>query len=424
MTVLLLFTVTLLTLILCTVPIAFALIMTGIALLIFTGTMDMNVLGSNLINSIDKYVLLAIPFFLLAGELMTVGGLSQRIVRLALGVVGGLRGGLGYVVVLVSIVLASLSGSAVADAAALASILLPMMRQAGYDESRSIGLVAAGGILGPVIPPSINLILFGVIAHVSIIRLFIGGIVPGVLMGLSLGIVWWWLSRGSSPGQRQGAGEIIRNFISSIWALLLPVIVVGGLRFGFFTPTETGVIAVFYSIVVGAFIYRELTWSKLYKALLSAAKVNAIVLLIVSCSSVLAWTMSIANVSGAIQNVMASTVDSPTLVMIVVAIITLLFGMVLDSVPLILILTPILYPIAQSAQIDPVYFGVVFIMCISIGLITPPVGNVLNVVAGVAGSRFENVVVGVLPFLAAEAAIVVLLIFFPSILTAPLEWFF
>jgi tripartite ATP-independent transporter DctM subunit len=255
-------------------PIAFALMVTGTALMWHLGIFDDQIIAQNMINGADNFPLLAVPFFLLAGELMNTGGLSRRIVEVAGAFVGHVRGGLGYVAIFAAIVMASLSGSAVADTAALAALLIPMMRKAGYDVGRAAGLMAAGGIIAPVIPPSIGFIIFGVAAGVSITKLFFAGIVPGILMGLSLVVTWWWTSRKENvlPEPRKSAKEMLTALLSSFWAFLLPVLIIGGLKFGIFTPTEAAVTAAVYALFVGLFVYRELncirssSWLPRYRA--------------------------------------------------------------------------------------------------------------------------------------------------------------
>lgn len=408
------------------VPVALALILCGAAMMVQLNNFDVQIVASNMINGVDNFIFLAVPFFMLAGELMNAGGLSRRIVNMALALIGHLRGGLGYVVIIAAVLMASLSGSAIADSAALGALLIPMMRSAGYDVGRSAGLVAAGGIIAPIIPPSIGLIMYGIIGNVSITKLFIAGIFPGIMMGAALTIMWWSLNRKSLMARpaRATSREMAKAVGNGVWALMLPVIIVGGLRTGIFTPTESAVVAVFYALAVGAFVYRELTWTLLYECLVSAARTTAIVMFIVAAAFVSAWMITIANLPAQLGSLLQAFSDSPIVLMGIMMIITIIVGTALDFTPMVLILTPIMLPVAKQAGIDPVYFGVVFVMCIAIGLLTPPVGNVLNVVAGVSKIRFEKVVHGVLPFLLAEIGVVILLVLFPELLLTPLSWFF
>ncbi|PLC50733.1 L-dehydroascorbate transporter large permease subunit [Pollutimonas subterranea] len=406
------------------VPIALALILAAVAIMLQLDIFDAQIVASNMINGIDNFIFLAVPFFILAGELMNAGGLSRRIVGMAIAMVGHLRGGIGYVAIIASIVMASLSGSAIADSAALAALLVPMLRNAGYSLERAAGLVSAGGIIAPIIPPSIGLIMFGVVGTVSITKLFLAGIVPGLMMGGSLALVWWWLSRKSTeaPVPRMSLNEVKSALTQGIWALLLPVIIVGGMRFGVFTPTEAAVVAVVYAIAVGVFIYRELTLVLLYQCLIDAAKTTSIVMLLVSAAFVSGWLITVANLPEQLGGLLQPFLEHPRLLVLVMIVIVMVVGMALDFTPMVLILTPIMLPVAQQAGVDPVYFGVLFIMAVSIGLITPPVGNVLNVVASVSKAEFTGVARGVLPFLLAEITVLLLLIAFPNLVLVPLSW--
>jgi tripartite ATP-independent transporter DctM subunit len=405
-------------------PIAFALMTCGLALMWQIGMLDAQVLAQNLVDGADSYPLLAVPFFLLAGELMNAGGLSRRIVDAAMAMLGHLRGGLGYVAILASLIMASLSGSAIADTAALAALLIPMMRQAGYDVGRAGGLMAAGGIIAPVIPPSIGFVLFGTIAGVSVTKLFLAGIVPGILMGSSLVLTWWWLSRHSDvkPAPRLDWPARRSAIRKALWALLLPLFIVVGMKAGMFTPTEAAVVAAVYSGAVGGLVYRELSLAKLYHALVLSAKTSAVVMFLVAAAMVSAWLITVANIPDQLVVLLAPFVEHPMLLMVLMQLIVLVVGTALDFTPTILILTPVLMPLVHQAGIDPVYFGVLFIINNAIGLITPPVGNVLNVVCSVARVPMGQLIKGVWPFLLAETAVLFALIAWPSLVLGPMRW--
>jgi len=406
-------------------PIAFALLMASMALMFLLDLFDAQILAQNLINGANSYPLLAVPFFLLAGELMNVGGLSRRVVDIAMSLMGHVRGGLGYVAIIAAVILASLSGSAVADTAALAAVLLPMMKKAGYDENRACGLIAAGGIIAPIIPPSIGFIIFGVAGSVSITKLFMAGIVPGILMGLSLFVAWWFLCRKESikAGPRPSLKAVFKTLGDGFWALMLPVIIIGGLRFGIFTPTEAGVVAAVYSLLISIFIYHSIRWTELKRCFISAAKTTSVVMFLVSAAMVVSWLITVAELPDEIIDLLGPFMDNPTVLLCVILALVLLIGMAMDFVPIILILTPVLMPVITAAGIDPVYFGVLFIMATSIGLITPPVGTVLNTVAGVGKVKMDGVIVGVVPFILALAAVMFLMVLFPSLVLVPARWF-
>jgi len=419
-----LFAITLIIAILLGIPIAFALILAAMAIMVHMNMLDDQIVALNLISGIQNFSLMAIPFFMLAGEFMTAGGLSKKIVDLAAAFVGHLRGGVGYVTIIAAVLFASLSGSAVADAAALAAIMVPMMTACGYRKEQAAGLVAGGSVIGPIIPPSIPFIMFGVASGVYITKLFMAGIFPGLMLAAALTVVWWWQSR-----KQEGAvlpkktwPERWKVLRESFWALLLPVLIIGGLRLGWFTPTEAAIVAAAYAWFVGTFIYRNIKLRTLYQCLVSAAKSTGTVMFLIAGSMVLAYMLTLANIPLQIADMLGPLVDNQLLLMLAINALVLIIGTTMDLTPIVLIMTPVLFPIIKMAGIDPIYFGVVFIINCCIGLLTPPVGTVLNVVAGVSRMKFGQTVKGVLPFLAAEFVVLVLFILFPQLVTVPAGW--
>ena len=405
-------------------PIAFALLVCGAALMVTQGQIDTTILSQKLLEGADSFPLLAIPFFMLAGELMNAGGISKRIVNFALAWVGHFRGGLGVVAIFASVVMAAISGSAAADAAALGALLIPMMRRAGYDIPRASGLIAAGGVIAPVIPPSIGLIVFGVIANVSIGKLFMAGIAPGLMMGVSLLVTWLWVARKDKVTvlPKQDMAARMRAGVDGVWALLMPAGIIGGMKFGIFTPTEAGVAACVYAFVVGAFIYRELPLRQVYGLLVSAAKSTAVIVFLIAAALVSAWLITTSDVPQQVAALLKPFTGNPTLLMFVIMLLVVIVGTALDFAPTLMILTPVLMPVIKEAGIDPVYFGVLFIMNNAIGLITPPVGIVLNVICGVSKISMSELMKGLWPFLWAELAVLFLLVLFPSLVLVPLKW--
>jgi tripartite ATP-independent transporter DctM subunit len=339
--------------------------------------------------------------------------------------VGHVRGGLGYVAILGALVMASISGSAVADTAALAAVLIPLMRSAGYSVPRSAGLIAAGGIIAPIIPPSIGFVIFGVAAQVSITKLFMAGIVPGLMMGVALWITWWFCSRKEAPVVEQRRFEwarLQRSLIDGVWALVLPVLIIGGMKFGVFTPTEAAVVAAVYALAVGLFVYREIRLPELPQLMLAAAKTSSVVMFLVACALVSAWLITVADIPAQVGELLQPFMDNKILLMFMMMLLVVMIGTALDFMPTVLILTPVLMPIVKQAGIDPVYFGVLFIMNNAIGLITPPVGIVLNVICGVSRISMSELMKGLWPFLWAELAVLLLLVLFPSLVLVPLKW--
>lgn len=406
------------------VPIAFSLILTGAAMAWVLGFWDTQLFAQNLVGGIDSFPLLAVPFFVLAGELMNVGGLSRRIIELAQAWVGHIRGGLGYVAVGAAILMASMSGSALADTAALATILLPMMRQQGYPLASSAGLLAAGGIIAPIIPPSMPFVIYGVTTNTSITQLFLSGIVPGLLMGIVLIFAWRLQLRSLDlpAGERLALGARLRATGSAFWALMMPVVIIGGMKSGIFTPTEAAVVAAVYAAVISAFVYRSISWADVQLVLVRSAKTTAVVMYLAAGAAVASYMVTLADLPNTLTGWLGPLVDHPRVLMAAMMILLVLVGTALDLTPTILIFAPVLLPIAVKAGIDPVYFGLMFILNGAIGLITPPVGTVLNVVAGVGRMRLDQVIRGVNPYLVAYVGLMALLVVFPEIVTAPVRW--
>ena len=401
-----------------------ALVLTGAGMAWVLNFWDTQLLAQNLVAGVDSFPLLAVPFFILAGELMNSGGISRRIIDMAQAWVGQIRGGLGFVAIAAAVLMASMSGSALADTAALATILLPMMKQQGYPMNTSAGLIASGGIIAPIIPPSMPFVIYGVTTNTSISALFLSGIVPGLIMGAGLILAWKWvLRRIELPAEAPvPMAERLRITARAFWAMVMPIIIIGGMKTGIFTPTEAAVVAAFYALLVALFIHREMRLAELNAVLARAAKTTAIVMFLCAGAQVASYMITLADLPGVLTNWLGGLVHNPRLLMAVMMLALVLIGTALDLTPTILIFAPVMLPIAVKAGIDPVYFGLMFVLNGAIGLITPPVGTVLNVVAGVGRMSLHQVVRGVNPFLVTYLAILVLFIVFPQLVTAPVAW--
>ena len=376
------------------------------------------------IGGINSFSLLAVPFFMLAGELMNKGGITRKIVDVVYLWVGRFRGGLGYVSILASMIFAGLSGSALADTAALGGVLIPMMSERGYSKSRSTGIVISSGIIANIIPPSIGFILFGVVSGASISRMFMGGLVPGIFLGLALMVTWFFTARKdglkSEPCTIPGP-EKRQIILRAIPALLLPLFIIVGLRGGIFTPTEAGAIACAYALVVGLFVYKGLKVSDLPGILLDTVRSTGKVLFIVGGSLTVSWIITASNLSKDLISSFHGLVAHPILLVLCCQLLFILFGMVLDIVPIIMILVPVMLPLVKAAEVNLEYFGILSIITMTFGLITPPVGTVLYVGSGISKISIAEAVKGAMPFMAAEVVVIVLLSLFPQIITVPLS---
>ena len=402
------------------IPIAFSLILTTIVLMVMSGELSSANIASSIYRGVDNFPLMAIPFFMLAGEIMNVGGMSKRIVNFANALVGHVTGGLGYVAVVASMIFAGVSGSAVADTSAIGSILLPIMKKEGYDVPKSTALISASGCIGPIIPPSIPMIIFGVIGGVSIVKLFLGGIVPGLLIGIGLMIVWRFHAkkRGYRVGERVTKSEFVKAFKEASWALMLPVIILGGIVTGIYTPTEAAVVAVAYAFVIGVFVYRELRISEMPEIFFQASKATAVVLLVCGAATAAGYMITTAQV----PELLLKTLDklaggNVIMAMFWINILLLIVGCVMDLTPALLILGPMLLPVAEGYGLDPVYFGVVMVVNLCIGLITPPVGNVLFVGCGLSKISMGEVVKPLLPFIGVMIVVLLLITYMPGLVT-------
>ena len=407
------------------VPLAIVLVLCSIVLMWHSGMWDAMIIPGSMLDGANNYPLMAIPFFVFAGEIMAEGGLSKRVVQLAQLMIGRVRGGLGYAAIIASIIFAGLMGSSVGEAAALGGLLLPMMKEVGYHPGRAGAVIASGAILGPIIPPSTNFILLGAtVSGLSITKLFMIGLVPGILIGLALMVVWFFVVRkdGYNETIRFTKKEAIKILIDSTPAFMMPVLLLGGIRFGIFTPTEGGAFAAIYAILVCVLYYRELSFRDLLRVSARAARTTSVVMLIVATATAVGWFITIAQIPNQMTALFSPLIDSPILLLISINICLFLIGMVMDLTPNILIFAPVFYPLIQQAGIDPYYFGLLFVLNLGIGVITPPVGTVLYVVCGIGHIKFADLIVKLVPFIVVETIMLFLLLFFPKLSLVPMNW--
>ena len=419
------FLLTLLVLLAFGMPVAFALGLTMLALLLAATDMPMVLLAQQMLAGADNYSLIAVPFFMLAAEIMSAGGITRRIIDFFIAVIGWIRGGLALVNVGASMVMASFSGSAVADASMIGSVMIPSMKDRGYTPEFAAAVTAASSTLGVIIPPSIPMIVLGFITSTSVLDMFLGGILPGLLIGGALLVTVYVMSRRLNlpREQRLPAREVWLRARSTGWALLMPLIIVGGIRLGIFTITESSVIAVVYALVVSSVVYRELTWKAFYESFISAAVTSSVVMLIVASATGSAWLMNSEQVPQAIAKTLGGVTDQAWVFLLITVVFLLLVGMVMDLTPALLILGPILLPVALQFGIDPVHYSVLMVITLAYGLITPPVGTCLYLTAGIAHVSITRVIVSTLPMLAVMIAMLVLIALVPGITTwLPTSW--
>lgn len=407
-------------------PIAIVLFTCCLILLWFLDMGDLPYqLSFQVISGTDNYILITVPFFILAGEIMKHGGISKQLIEFAQVLVGRFRGGLGYVTILACMLFAGLSGVAIADVSALGGMLIPMMVACGYDKGRATGLVCSSALTAPIIPPSLPMIILGVTAGLSIGKLFVMGIIPGILLGFSIMIAWFIMVRrdGITDINKVPLNKILPITIKAFPAIMLPVIIIVGIRMGIFTPTEGGAVACVYAFLVSTLINKELKLSMIPTLCYDAIRSTAVVMFIVGGASAVGWMITMADVPAQLIGLMEGLVEHKILLLIVLNILLLALGMVMDITPITLIFTPVIFPLVEAAGIDVYYFAIIMIMNLCLGLLTPPVGTVLYVGCSVSKLKMGKVVRGIAPFLIAEFTFLFLCLLFPSIITAPAKWF-
>ena len=372
-----------------------------------------------MMHGINSFPLLAIPFFILAANVMNKGSVTTRIFDFANGLVGHFRGGLGHVNVLASMIFAGMSGTAVADAAGLGALEIKAMKEQGYPTSYSIGITGASSVIGPIIPPSVAMVIYGWLGDVSVGALFVGGVIPGVLMGGSLMVMTWVLSfRISMPiQQRQPVKDVLKLSKQAILSLMTPLIIVGGIWTGIFTPTEAGVVASTYAIILVLFIYRDIGFKELVGVFYNTIEFTAIILFIISIAVLYGWLMVRLQIPHTLADLVMQLSTNTTVLLIIISFFFLIVGCFMSVIESVLIFTPVMVPMVKLLNVDPLFFGVLMVISLSVGVITPPFGNVIYVLVGITNQSFEFVVKSILPFLIPIILVILLLIIFPWLIT-------
>ena len=400
-------------------PVAFALALGAFGAILITGEFPLNMIITRMFVGIDSFPLMAIPFFIIAGEIMNTTGITKRIIDLSNALVGHIRGGLAHVNVVASMFFAGVSGSATADTSAIGSMIIPAMVKDGYPKDFSVAVTASSSTIGPVIPPSIMMILYGVIANVSIAQLFLGGIIPGVTVGFSLMFMVYIIARRAGYGKKPRVSLIITllRFKDAAFALVMPIIILGGILSGIFTPTEAGVIATVYAFIIGIFVYRTLKFSDLPQLFLKAAVTTSLCLFLISTASIFGWLLAWEGFASIVTNFITSITQHPKVALFLILAFLLILGLFIEGIPVLIIFTPILVPVAKALGINLVHFGVVLVMVILIGSVTPPVGILLYICCAIAEIPVTEASKIIWPFVLMMVIALFLVAYIPGLIT-------
>ena len=398
-------------------PVAFCMLFAGIVAIIGIGEISFLLVPQKLFLSLNSFPMMAVPFFILAGQIMNTGGITRRLVDLSKALIGHVRGGLAQVNILTSMLFSGISGSASADAAAIGAVMIPAMVEDGYDPPFSVGVTASSACIGPIIPPSIVMVIYGSLTNISIAALFLAGVIPGVLIGFSLMFVVFLYARkrGYRSHEKASFVQIMRSFKGAFWALVAPVIIIGGILTGAFTATEAGVVACVYSFIVGMFIYRELSFRQIKDVVLSSAITTAMAMIIISGASVFGWVLAYKQLSGVLIDGLMAISNNPHVIYLLLVALLMIIGLFIEGLAAMIIFIPVLTPVAEQMGYDPIHFALIVIITILIGTVTPPVGLQLYISCAVARIPVSKATVWA--FVAAMLAVLLLLLFVPSLVT-------
>jgi len=399
------------------VPVAVAIGLVSLLGIILVGDVPFTLVAQRMVTAVDSFPLLAVPFFILAGNLMQQGGLSRRLIEFVSSLVGTLSGGLALAAVLTCMFFAAISGSSAATAAAVGAVLIPAMQEKGYAKEFSSAVVASSGEMGVIIPPSIPMILYGVLASVSIADMFLAGIIPGILVACSVMLVAYFISRkrGYKGTLKTSPASLLHSFLRAFWALLMPFIILGGIYGGVFTPTEAAVVAVVYGFLVGGVIYREFSVRDIPDILIRSARTTSVIMIIIASASLFGWVLTREQIPQSVAAAVMGISDSPMVYLLLVNVLLLIIGMFFESSAALVILTPILLPIATSLGIDPVHFGIIMIVNLAVGMVTPPLGVNLFIMCNIAKIGIESITRALLPFFVVLVIDILIITYVPAL---------